>query len=427
MGEIRSALYLDFDNVFSGLLKLDPVVAFQFAEEPVKWLGRLRTEVPSSRRWLVLRCYMNPSGSVADPRTDSGRVTFFRFRSAFTDAGFEVVDCPRLSHTKNGADIRLVIDAVESLRADTRYDEYVIASGDSDMTPLLIRLRAADREVTLISPSDSALVMQAVADRLIGGDELVELIDTRDDDIEASLDIDIDGDPTATDAADLNEDDARSLFTQRVVELYTDAQDPLNLAALGSRLSGELGTVTTASGWFGSGGFVRALRALDLPHMRIDSHFMWDETRHSAPAGKHGDTSAPQSMETPAVVDRVTTVLKLPALSPVSWKRIYESLASYVQTHSFNLNEMTRWTRDQLAGEGLPVNRQAPSLVAKGSAYGGTPLFRDPPPSEDEIAQAFVTNLVDRAAAAELDLSPDDVSALRNWFGRPSPETATLD
>jgi hypothetical protein len=45
---------------------------------------------------------------------------FSKFRPALTDAGFEVVDCPRLPHTKNGADIRLVIDAVEALRADVR-------------------------------------------------------------------------------------------------------------------------------------------------------------------------------------------------------------------------------------------------------------------------------------------------------------------
>lgn len=412
---------MDFDNVFSGLLKLDPVVAFQFAETPAKWLDRLRNESAVARRWLVLRCYMNPSGSVPDPRTEGARVSFFRFRSAFTDAGFEVVDCPRLSHTKNGADIRLVIDAVEALGADAHYDEFVIASGDSDMTPLLVRLRAADRGVTLMSPSDSAVVMQAVADRLIGGDDLVELIDTRVDDLEASLEIDVVA--TSSDGkapTELTEDDARALFAERMTQLYEDAEEPLNLAALGGRLRNELGPVTTASRWFGSGGFLRAVRALDLPRMRIKGHYVWDESRHSAP--KPVDVTTAQHASPPAAVIRVTTLLSLPVLEPRSWSRIYAFLADYVRTHEFNLSEMTKAARDHLAENGLPVNRQAPSLVTKGAAYGGTPLFRQPPPTANEIAHAFVENLLARAAAADIELAQGDDVVVREWFGSPASD-----
>lgn len=412
MGALRSALYLDFDNVFSGLLKLDPAVAFQFAQAPEGWLARLR-ESGSPRRWLVLRCYMNPSGSVVDPRTDGVRVNFFRFRSAFTDAGFEVVDCPRLSHTKNGADIRLVIDAVEALRADAHYEEFVIASGDSDMTPLLVRLRAADRAVTLMSPSDLAVVMQSVADRLIGGDELVELIDTRVDELEASLAIEMEEPPF--DSADLNEADARALFRDGVLQRYADAQEPLNLAALASRLRAELGPVTTASGWFGHGGFLRAIQALDLPGMRIEGQYLWDNSRHLQPEGADQSNGA----DMPETVIRVTSGLKVPALSPASWKRTYECLATFCSLNEFNLTEMTRWTRDQLRNEGLPTNRHAPALVVSGAAYGGCPLHGTPPPTEVAIARAFVRNLLDRAAAAQLELSTEDATEVHAWFASP--------
>lgn len=44
MLHVRAALYLDFDNVFGGLLKLDPDVAIQFAENPGSWLTRLWVE-----------------------------------------------------------------------------------------------------------------------------------------------------------------------------------------------------------------------------------------------------------------------------------------------------------------------------------------------------------------------------------------------
>jgi hypothetical protein len=34
MTDVRAALFLDFDNVFSGLFKFDPRVAVQFASDP---------------------------------------------------------------------------------------------------------------------------------------------------------------------------------------------------------------------------------------------------------------------------------------------------------------------------------------------------------------------------------------------------------
>lgn len=180
MDSVSSALYLDFDNVFSGLLDLDPDVAIQFADDPGRWLSRLTDTllVDGRRRWLVRRCYMNPAGWVPHPNPQAGmpKLFFSRFRPAFTRAGFEVVDCPRLSSTKNGADIRMVLDVLDSLNGSMSYEEYVIASGDSDMTPLLVRLRAVDRRTTVISSFEAAAGYGAVADRFVAGSQILELV-----------------------------------------------------------------------------------------------------------------------------------------------------------------------------------------------------------------------------------------------------------
>ncbi len=418
MEPVRSALYLDFDNVFSGLMKLDPAVALSFADAPGQWLSRLAQSGPR-RRWLVLRCYLNPAGSMADPRTEGARLLFFKFRSAFIDAGFEVIDCPRLSHTKNGADIRLVIDAVEALQADVRYDEFVIASGDSDMTPLLMRLRAADREITLVSPSDSAVVMQAVADRLIGGDDLLELIDTRLEELEPSLGAEDDSIAPGLDGASLGEAEARHRFEEIVRLRYAEATEPINLSGLAQEVGQELGAVAKSSRWFGHGGFVRALQSLDLPGVRMAHPFMWDGTRHVAP-----DVTPSASPELSAdVISRVSKVLRLPMLPPESWSGIYDSLATFVRTYDFNLTEMTRWSRDRLVQQEVKVNRQAVSLVAHGAAFAGCPLYRQPPPTADEIAAAFLANVVGRAQAADIDLPSGETEALRRWFGVGSAPT----
>ncbi|KGM08413.1 NYN domain-containing protein, partial [Cellulomonas carbonis] len=165
---LRCALFVDFDNVYIGLRRLDPVAAEAFATSPGDWLTALENGSDAdgdfTRRFLVRACYLNPS-------------TFSQFRPNFTRAGFSVVDCPSLTQQgKSSADINLVLDAVDALSAPTRYDEFVIVSADADFTPLALRCRAADRRVTIITASPAASAYRAVADTVITADELTELV-----------------------------------------------------------------------------------------------------------------------------------------------------------------------------------------------------------------------------------------------------------
>ncbi|EYR63714.1 hypothetical protein N866_18665, partial [Actinotalea ferrariae CF5-4] len=165
---LRCALFVDFDNVYIGLRRLDPVAAEAFATHPGHWLSGLESGTDDdgefSRRFLVRACYLNPS-------------VFSQFRPNFTRAGFSVVDCPSLTQQgKSSADINLVLDAVDALAADTYYDEFVIVSADADFTPLVHRFRAADRRVTIITASPAASAYRAVADTVITADALTELV-----------------------------------------------------------------------------------------------------------------------------------------------------------------------------------------------------------------------------------------------------------
>jgi len=165
---LRCALFVDFDNVYIGLQRLDPRAAEAFASAPAHWLTALEAgndaDGEFSRRFLIRACYLNPS-------------VFSQFRPNFTRAGFSVVDCPSLTQQgKSSADINLVLDAVDALSADTRYDEFVILSADADFTPLALRCRAADRRVTIITAGPAASAYRAVADTVITADELADLV-----------------------------------------------------------------------------------------------------------------------------------------------------------------------------------------------------------------------------------------------------------
>jgi uncharacterized LabA/DUF88 family protein len=97
-------------------------------------------------------------GPALDTLLDKGKVLFRRAYcdwSRFTPAtrnlhehGVELIDVPPSTRSgKNGADVRLVIDALELAYLRGHIDTFVLASGDSDFCPLAHKLREIGRTV----------------------------------------------------------------------------------------------------------------------------------------------------------------------------------------------------------------------------------------------------------------------------------------
>lgn len=160
---MKSALFVDFDNVFTQLRHVNAEAADRFARQPGEWLRWLHESVPlhepdsgsDRRRILVRRCYLNPNW-------------YQNYRHAFLRAGFEVVDCPPVtSQGKTSTDIHMVLDMVELLQHETRYDEFIVFSADADFTPVLRKLRRHDRRTTVLAIGYPSAAYQASADLLI--------------------------------------------------------------------------------------------------------------------------------------------------------------------------------------------------------------------------------------------------------------------
>jgi hypothetical protein len=171
MERSRTALFVDFDNIFLGFKQESPKAAEEFATDPARWLRWIEREMPRpgeangaspQRSVLVRRCYLNPE-------------SFARYRAYFTRSGFSVVDCPPLtSRGKTSADIVMVMDIMDALEHATRFDEFVIMSGDADFTPVLHRLRAHDRRTAALVGGIVAPAYRAACDLLIAEDTFVE-------------------------------------------------------------------------------------------------------------------------------------------------------------------------------------------------------------------------------------------------------------
>jgi uncharacterized LabA/DUF88 family protein len=127
---------------------------------------------------LVTRTGIAPEAFDLQPAIDTllekGKVVYRRAYadwSRFADAanrlhdlGVELIDVPPSTRAgKNGADVRLVIDALELCYLREHIDTFVIASGDSDFCPLAHKLRENDRTVVgmAVKESTSPLFVKA--------------------------------------------------------------------------------------------------------------------------------------------------------------------------------------------------------------------------------------------------------------------------
>lgn len=266
---MRSALFVDFDNVFSGLARLGPAYAEAFARNPTRWMQWLTETVAhppgvdtdAKRRILVRRCYLNPE-------------PYKRFRIGFSRAGFEIVDCPPMTTAgKTSTDIHMVLDMVDVLQSPTRYDEFIVFSADADFTPVLRKLRREDRRTTIFAAGATSASYDASADLILDPEAFIR------------EGLGLDEDDTAPQAPDLE-----SLVAQAeaVVWRTVDQADrPVPLPALTKALAVNVPALPH-TGWAGKGTFLALLKSLPLAPLRIDreQNVLLDPRRLGRPAGE---------------------------------------------------------------------------------------------------------------------------------------------
>ncbi|MDO9235027.1 MAG: NYN domain-containing protein [Aquabacterium sp.] len=249
---MKSALFVDFDNVYSGLRRLDFAYADAFASDPMRWMNWITTQLPMplepdaavKRRILVRRCYLNP-------------VMYQRFRFGFSKAGFEIVDCPPMTTAgKTSTDIHMVLDIVDVLQSETRYDEFIVFSADADFTPVLRKLRRDDRRTTIFAAGATSASYDASSDLIIDPEAFItQALGFKDQDQLSETAPDHDGLMAQAEA-----------LTWEVVE---KAPGPLLLTSLTKILATQVHGLTD-SNWAGRGSFTALLRELPLGSLRID-------------------------------------------------------------------------------------------------------------------------------------------------------------
>ncbi len=124
--ERQIAFFLDFENIALG----------------VREKKKLRFDIDLMLQRLLEK------GKVLVKRAYGDWTRYKTYRKDFHSAAIELIEIPqrRLSG-KNSADIRLVVDAMDLCYSKEHVDTFAIASGDSDFSPLVSKLRENAKHV----------------------------------------------------------------------------------------------------------------------------------------------------------------------------------------------------------------------------------------------------------------------------------------
>lgn len=334
---IRSVLFVDFDNIFSDLGRLNRAAAEVFADQPNLWVGWLESGMggrTSPRRFLVKNMYLNPA-------------VYGTARAVFTRSGFRAIDCPSLtSQGKSSADIHMVLDIVDALRHETRYDEFVIMSADADFTPVLHRLRAHNRRSVVVTAGPAAAAYRSVADNIVWPNDLVtsalalapEIPSTPDSGPSDSAEevpenfvaVRLDNDEPTQDPSAGNDnkvDPAPVADVAAAVRAAVASSDYPLWGASAAQVARKVEPRVKELRWYGAGGF-RAFVARHLPELEYcttpQPGILRDPLRHP-------DGATPRKRDELApVLERVALVTDVPRLDQESYRSVFEALVEAV-------------------------------------------------------------------------------------------------
>lgn len=166
MADSRVAVYIDFDNVV--ISRYDQV----HQETRDAWRAdNARDHEPSTTGDDAIALKLSEAtvdiGAVLDYASSYGAVALSRayadwsvpanaaYRRQLVDRAVDLTQLFPVSGTKNGADIRLAVDAMEDLRQYADISHVVIVGGDSDYVPLAQRIKQLGRFVVGIGVTGS--------------------------------------------------------------------------------------------------------------------------------------------------------------------------------------------------------------------------------------------------------------------------------
>jgi hypothetical protein len=387
-------MFVDFDNVYTGLQALDPQAAKRFAEDPKHWADALSAggSGEDARRFLIRNCYLNP-------------MVYSKYRTYWTRAGFRVIDCPSLTQRgKSSTDINLVLDAMDALSGSGGIEEFFIASADADFTSLIQRFRAADRMTTVIAAGAVAFAYREMADHVVESHDFVAILNgTTVEAIHAVAS----GKQQQVPAAAKAKTKAVSPAVREVFDFVRAAPGPVVGALVAHRALTSDPSLKTDWGGFGKFGTWVAQIGQGIEYSPAQGGWVWDAKRFSS------EDLPSESVVQPGIEEQVTRVTDVPALSAAQFRQMFLAMEARLREQPVNRKELARLVRDDCVTADQPVSRNAVNFVLQGLAYVNFQLNDDA--TAEGLAAAWTANVEELCRVALLEFDAGEKLAVRRW------------
>ncbi len=136
--EAKIALYIDFENIELGIRE---------AKYKKFELEKILERLVEKGKIVVKKAYADWS-------------TYSKYKRPFHEEAIELIDIPRKAYSgKNSADIKMVVDAMDLSYSKEHIGIFAIASGDSDFSPLVSKLKENDKYVIGVGVKNSSSEM----------------------------------------------------------------------------------------------------------------------------------------------------------------------------------------------------------------------------------------------------------------------------
>ncbi|WP_218007632.1 NYN domain-containing protein [Nocardia vinacea] len=142
------AVFLDFENLVLGVGGANTVAGNTIPSSAVRWL-----------------CRGFGNASVRRAYADWRDVRFGQYEPVLAENGIDLVQLGRFTPGthKNAADIRLAVDAMETLITHGEIGVFVLVTGDSDFTPLVQKLREFGKHVIGVGTNENSTSARLVS------------------------------------------------------------------------------------------------------------------------------------------------------------------------------------------------------------------------------------------------------------------------
>jgi len=446
--EIRSALFIDFDNIFITLQDQDPAAAEKFATDPEGWLSWLEQHSPTNyygsagslRRILLRRCYMNPK-------------KFSNYRPYFIRSAFEVIDCPPLTQQgKTTSDIHMVMDIMDALDHPVQYNEFIIFSGDTDFTPVLLRIRKFDRRAVVFAVSYVSPAYKSACDYLIPYDDFVSKGLEMEDLEEAQHN-----------GPQVQISNGTLVLVKKLAGLLRSSIDsPYGIEA------SELPAIYKAlpefkfgENWLGFRSLRRlteAVVALD-PELKLLDEDPWrvvllpaaetepeaQPTNETSPQGvgllAHDSTrlypgytienNLPASASIPVsrpdhfaaeyphlapLARKIHQLTDMPYLTPRDYALLLREIARAVNENGYQMTQTSKTVRDRVTERGGRLARSHVNFILTGLYFAGYRFDPGVHQTAGQLGDVLVQNTITLCKGAQVELTPEEAEMVRSWI-----------